>query len=143
MVILVLAAQGLEVGCIVPLAGVWLLGHHRKGPPDRDLIKGTQLETVYPTSIPKVLKHLPGDHRALPARIGGDDDPLHALKCLLDRIHLGLVRLTGAAGAIGNRDTLEHDRQRIKPPRLPFLPNIAGFLGSQEMALGGDADCAR
>ena len=80
-----------------------------------------------------MLKHLPGDHRALPARIGGDDDPLHALKRLLDRLDLGLVRLAGAAGAIGNWNTLEHDRERVEAPRLPFVPHIAGLLGRQEV----------
>src|SRR4051812_12101092 len=75
VVVLILAAQGFKISGIVPLTGVGLLSHRRKGAPDRDLVESAQLETVHPTSIAKMLKHLPGDHRAFPARIGGDDDP--------------------------------------------------------------------
>ena len=62
MVVLILAAQGLEVGCVVPLAGIRLLGHRREGSADRDLIESAQLEAVHPTPIAEMLEHLPGDH---------------------------------------------------------------------------------
>ena len=62
VVVFILAAEGLQVGGVIPLAGVRLLGHRREGSADRDLVEGPQLETVYATSVPEMLKHLPGDH---------------------------------------------------------------------------------
>jgi hypothetical protein len=56
VVILIWAAQGLEVGCIVPLAGFRLLGHRREGTSNRDFIKSTRFEAIYLTSIAKVLE---------------------------------------------------------------------------------------
>ena len=143
VVVLVLAAEGLQVGGVVPLARVGLLGHRGEGSADRDLVESPELETVHATSVAEMLKHLPGDHRALAARIGGDDDPLHALKRLLDRVDLGLVRLAGAAGAVGDRNALEHDREGVEAPRLPLVPHAAGLLGRQEVPLGRNTDRAR
>jgi hypothetical protein len=143
VIVLILAAESLEVGGIVALARVRLFGKGRKGPSDRDLVEGAQLETVHPTPKAKVLEHLPGNHRAFPARVGGDDDPLHPFQCLLDRIHLRLMGLAGAAGAVGDRNALKHDRERIKAPGLPFVPHVAGLFGCEEVALGGDADRRR
>ena len=94
MVIFILAAEGLEVGGVVPLTGVGLLGEGGKGAADRDFIERPELQTIYPAPIAEVLEHLPGDHGALATGIRGDDDPLHVLEGSLDLIDLGLVRLT-------------------------------------------------
>src|ERR671910_925974 len=68
------------------------------------------------------------------------DDPLHPFQSLLDRIHLWLMGLAGAAGAVGDRNALKHNREPIKAPELPFVTDIAGLFGCQKMALGRDAD---
>jgi hypothetical protein len=44
MIVLVLTAEGLQVGGIVPLARIRLFGKGRKGPSDRDLVEGAQFE---------------------------------------------------------------------------------------------------
>ena len=62
VVVFILAAEGLQVGGVIPLAGIRLLGHRREGSADRDLVEGSQLETVYATSVAEVFEHLPGDH---------------------------------------------------------------------------------
>jgi hypothetical protein len=62
MVILILAAEGLEISRIVALAGIRLLGERREGTADGHLIQRPQPEAIHASSVPKMLEYLPRDH---------------------------------------------------------------------------------
>src|SRR5215217_5530685 len=102
MVVLILSAEGLEIGGIVPLAGIRFIRHLGKGTADGDIVQRTQLEAIHAARVAQVLEHLPRDHRPFATRIRCNDDPLDALESLLELVDLWLVRLTGAAGAVGD-----------------------------------------
>src|SRR4051794_19896499 len=142
MIVLVLTAEGLQIRRIVALAGGGLLGHGGERTPDRGVVEGAELEAVHLSSVAEVLEHLPGDHRAFPAWIRGNDDPLNAPQLFLDSVNLGPVRLAGAVLSRRGRDVLENDRERIEAPGLPLGADIARLLGREQVSLGRHTNSA-
>src|SRR4051794_26470272 len=136
MVVLVLTAEGLQVGRIIALAGGGLLGHGGERTADGGLIQSAELEAVHPSRVAQMLQHLPGNHRALAAWIGGNDDPLNAPHLFLDGVELGRMRLAGAVPSSRGRDVLEHDWERIKAPGLPLGADVSWLLGCEQVSLG-------
>ncbi len=130
MPILVLPAQGLEIGGVIALAGIVLARQQPEGTADRDLVQRPEAQAIDPATPAEMLQDLPGDHRALAARIGGDDDPLDAAERLADRRELRRVRLARAAVAGGDRQPLHGDRQRVEAPGLPVRPDLPGSATS-------------
>src|SRR5215217_1896813 len=84
MIVLILSAEGLEIGGIVPLAGIRFFCHLGKGTADRDIIQRTQPEAIHTALVAQVLEHLPGNHRAFAPRIRCNNDPLDPLQSLFD-----------------------------------------------------------
>jgi hypothetical protein len=78
--------------------------------------------------VAEVLEYFPSNHRALSPRVSCDDHSLHAPERLLDLVDLELVRLTGAAAAVGEGDALENDGESLEAPRLPLLLDVTRLL---------------
>ncbi|GJD74078.1 hypothetical protein CFIICLFH_2311 [Methylobacterium goesingense] len=140
VIILVLAAEGLQVGGVVARAGIRLPCQGREGAPDRDVVEGAEFQAVDAPAPAEMLQHLPGDHRALAPRIGGDDHALDAPQRLTDRRELTRMRLARAARAAAHRNGVDHDGEGLEVPGLPFGPDLTGLLGGEEVPLGGDAN---